>query len=485
VEKRGKAELALFSPAARQQFRVLAVSQAMSRYGVRPEMLLAEAQSLCPRRVTWELHDPSADRDELRRLAHGCAAFSPWVALDPLHPPEALALDVTDCDFNYGGEQPLLHAIQQWFAHHGYHVSLALTDTWGSAWALAHQPQPEPIRVVPSGQHIQALQSLPVELLRLPAETAALLHQFDIRHIGQLLALPRADLPSRFGDELLQRLDQALGTVPELLTPERAPEWVEASWTCEPPVADRLILQNIISHLLETICHELEPQQMGVQQLWCLLTQEPRETQHFPVILSRPSLSRRHLTDLIRLHLERLEVSGEITAVTLRVVQKGPLETRQTHWFDHHRTDDEHHWRILWEQLISRLGASAVGQPRLCPEIQPERAFTYESANTPAASAIPEASHGRPPVRPIRLLREPVAADVISVIPGGPPLRFWWEQRLYDVSQCWGPERIETGWWHGDDVRRDYYLVETMTRERFWLFRTVTDNRWWLHGLFV
>ena len=24
-----------------------------------------------------------------------------------------------------------------------------------------------------------------------------------------------------------------------------------------------------------------------------------------------------------------------------------------------------------------------------------------------------------------------------------------------------GPERLECGWWDGDDVRRDYYLVET------------------------
>jgi protein ImuB len=73
---------------------------------------------------------------------------------------------------------------------------------------------------------------------------------------------------------------------------------------------------------------------------------------------------------------------------------------------------------------------------------------------------------------------------VLSIFPGGPPLRFEWQEDLYIVARYWGPERIETGWWRGDDIRRDYYLVETTTSERFWLFRTLPEERWFLHGVF-
>ena len=33
-----------------------------------------------------------------------------------------------------------------------------------------------------------------------------------------------------------------------------------------------------------------------------------------------------------------------------------------------------------------------------------------------------------------------------------------------------GPERIESGWWDGGDIRRDYYVVETSLGQRAWAF---------------
>ena len=46
------------------------------------------------------------------------------------------------------------------------------------------------------------------------------------------------------------------------------------------------------------------------------------------------------------------------------------------------------------------------------------------------------------------------------------------------------PERIQTGWWRGRTVGRDYYRVETACGRRFWLFRRLRDGRWFLHGAF-
>ena len=49
-----------------------------------------------------------------------------------------------------------------------------------------------------------------------------------------------------------------------------------------------------------------------------------------------------------------------------------------------------------------------------------------------------------------------------------------------------GPERIESGWWDGGDVRRDYYLIETRDGRRGWAFRTVaTEGPLLLHGWFA
>ena len=73
---------------------------------------------------------------------------------------------------------------------------------------------------------------------------------------------------------------------------------------------------------------------------------------------------------------------------------------------------------------------------------------------------------------------------MLRVIPNGPPGKFSWAGTDYYVTRAWGPERIETGWWRGDDVHRDYYMVATDAGTRFWLFLRQDDNRWFLHGCF-
>ena len=47
-----------------------------------------------------------------------------------------------------------------------------------------------------------------------------------------------------------------------------------------------------------------------------------------------------------------------------------------------------------------------------------------------------------------------------------------------------GPERIESGWWDGADVRRDYHTIE-WHNARAWVFREHASGRWYLHGWFA
>jgi protein ImuB len=49
-----------------------------------------------------------------------------------------------------------------------------------------------------------------------------------------------------------------------------------------------------------------------------------------------------------------------------------------------------------------------------------------------------------------------------------------------------GPERIETGWWDGGDVQRDYYVLETAEGQRAWAFCAPGETgSFMLHGWFA
>ena len=48
-----------------------------------------------------------------------------------------------------------------------------------------------------------------------------------------------------------------------------------------------------------------------------------------------------------------------------------------------------------------------------------------------------------------------------------------------------GPERIESGWWDGNDVMRDYYVARNPSGATFWIYRERSKRAdWFLHGVF-
>src|SRR5438046_3187567 len=52
-----------------------------------------------------------------------------------------------------------------------------------------------------------------------------------------------------------------------------------------------------------------------------------------------------------------------------------------------------------------------------------------------------------------------------------------------DLQLLAGPERIECGWWDGDDARRDYFIARFSDSSLGWVYREA--GAWFLHGLFA
>ena len=44
-------------------------------------------------------------------------------------------------------------------------------------------------------------------------------------------------------------------------------------------------------------------------------------------------------------------------------------------------------------------------------------------------------------------------------------------------------ERIESGWWDGNDVRRDYTVLD-INGGRAWVYREMGSGQWYLQGWF-
>src|SRR6185369_11899727 len=149
-------------------------------------------------------------------------------------PPDGLLLDITGCQRLFRGEANLLNQLLGALHALGFHARAAIADTIGAAWAVAHGGGDERT-IVPEGQAFAALAHLRPWTLRIAPKIVAQLDALGLERIEVLLMLSRATIPSRFGDDVLLRLDQALGRVPEVFTPVRPPVEIAARINFEEP----------------------------------------------------------------------------------------------------------------------------------------------------------------------------------------------------------------------------------------------------------
>jgi protein ImuB len=205
--------------------------------------------------------------------------------------------------------------------------------------------------------------------------------------------------------------------------------------------------------------------------------------------LFRPTAWASHLLQLLLVRLESLQLPGAVEAIRLAAVT-APLELRQQEMFAEKARVQLHHLSGLIDRLSNRLGHTRVARVRLVPDAQPELACHYAplvsvgwDKRAPAHHRKMSVGHRSQarlshPTLTLRLLTEPVRLS------GELGKQFSYAGRRQRIVRRVGPERIETGWWRGQTVARDYYRVETEAGCWYWIFRRLPNGPWFLHGTF-
>ena len=475
---------------SRRHLQVTACSPEAVQHGINVGMPLGEARSLLPaissrrqrqpaRKAIFQRNDPAADRARLQALALHCQRYSPLVGLEDKPAPESLWLDISGCEALFGDEQGLTEALRTDLAQQGIHVRIAIADTWGAAWGVSHFADPG-ITLVPIAGQTKALAPLAVAALRLPGSVVDSLRSLEVSTVGQIMQLPRASLPSRFGKELVRRLDQALGLAPELLTAERLAEPLSTEWRFEEPVMDRQTVVHVCEVLLERLLTILDARRAGLREFVCYWLGTVTESTSLRLL--RPTTERRHLLDLVRLQCERRVFTSGIHGVRMEVVEMGMPVVRQTMLFAD-ETHDQHPQALceLVERLSSHLGSAAVLRTRLEPDPLPECSSLYVPwLNEHSIASGTQLVHSRLRCRPLRLLRVPRSLCIEQYSRDGLPTRI----ERSSVVRVSGPERIEAGWWRGVDAKRDYYRLDLSNGASLWAFCDRISGCWFLHGLF-
>lgn len=374
--------------------------------------------------------------------------------------------------------------------------------------------------VVPPGEAATLLADIPIAALRIDAATVAAIAEVGIDTLGGLLALSPRSLASRFPPLLRRRLAEFRGTVAEPIVPPGGEALPQESQAFDFPVRAADLGEHELVGLVETLLRRclvpLAARGDGVLALQVRLEHGGRSAMAPTVIdvgVFKPTASLQHLVELVRLRLGRLRPPADVDGVAVEVIAAGAVSCRQRLLFGGgvgglESSDADVEVTMLLDRLAGRLGRGAVCEPQLVGDAQPEHAWISAPPSPPAPSSQVSVRGSRDRVsrsaargyavprglpagrRPIWMPPRPVPLDglegeVMAIAPDGPPARFRLGDVQHRVAHAHGPERIETAWWRGPTVRRDYYVVETDSGERFWLFRRLRDGGWFLHGMFA
>lgn len=417
------------------------------------------------------------------RLSDWCERYTPLAAPDP---PDGAMLDVAGVAHLWGGEEGLLDDLFRRLGGKARGLRAAVADTPAAAWALARF-SPDGRVVAPPGAQRAALDPLPIAALRPPIGAAAGLDAVGARRIGDLHRLPRAGLAARFGRELCDRLDQALGRLDEPISPRRPVPPHAARLAFPEPLSRPGDLAAALDRLLATVCDGLERAGEGARRLvlsaWRIDEKPDVPPQTLEIGTARPLRDPAALAGLFAPKLERLAPGPGFETMALAVPVAGRFLPAQEGFAGR---ENPAGLADLADALNNRLGERAV--LRLVPRRSwlPERAVAAASPLEPFDDNLWPAD--RP--RPVRLLAPPEPVEATAALPDDPPALFRWRGVVHRVRRAEGPERLLAEWWRRDGPPRDYYRVEDGDGRRFWLFRQGLHQggepppRWFLHGVF-
>jgi len=467
--------------------------------GVKRGMAVAGALALVPALVLRD-RDAGAEVRALTNMATWALGFTSTVSIAA---PAAVVAEVGGSERLHGGLDPLVARIATGLAARGHAARIGVAPTPLAALALARMQRGG------RGERVATIDALAAALALLPLaalgesgvrldfpEPGSARHRYPsgkvesdpafpraletlaaagVRTIGEAEALPRDGLARRFGQALVDTLDRAHARKPDPREPWIPPADFIERLDLPAPAQDAQALGFAAARLTDLLAAWLRARGLGVLRCELVLEHErgartgvARRVTTVPVGLAAPARASAHLLPLLRERLARTTLPAPVERIALATIATAPLAGRTPGLFP--GDEAEHPLVPLVDRLRARLGDAAVVRSGVRADHRPERALAHPRDDA-ARDPVPLPPAPRPlwlvdPPRPLG--RELAAAP--------------WTLRD-------GPERIESGWWDGGDLRRDYYVALAPGGAQAWIFRDhrrgTDDGEWWLQGWFA
>lgn len=462
--------------------RIHTANAAACAEGVKEHMALSAALALAPM-LQWRERDPREEKAALDDLSLWAMQFTSHVSLAA---PHGLLLETGGSARLFGGHDALLEKIRDGIAAQGYRAVLASAPTPSGALMLARAGYAEHVTTLPELRRI--LPGLPATALLSAQAYAATFETLGARSVADLMALPRDGIKRRFGDFLLEELDRAFGHAPDPQRQVAPPASFKCSLPLPAPAESSETLVYASGRGLRQLEGFLRAGKQAVDRIELTLHHErhtKREAQgdtYLTLHLMQPSADAKRFTLLLAERLNRHTLARRVERITLSVPQLlRAEEITPTLLFEEENAARD--MRNLLERLHARLGPQAVRQLQVHADHRPARASGSVALLEAGPASRTQDKKPKEPLpapgfgpRPVWMLDPPRPLNRSGAIP-------FHEGPLKLVS---GAERIESGWWDGEPMDREYFIAQRADGALLWVFREhLHPTDWFLQGYFA
>jgi protein ImuB len=419
-----------------------------------------------------------ADPGPLRKLCLHAQRFTSFVSIEP---PNALLLDIRG-SLKLLGPLETLHAnIDACWRDLALEAHSATAPSTLAALWCARVGQPakgHPLIIEDRRTLAGHLVKLPIACTAWDPQRLQTLRAMGVTRVGELLRLPRAGLARRLATAMVRDLDIALARHPAPRRAFVARERFRERCDFESEIETAAYLQKALEPLIERCAQFLRERQAGVQTLRLKLRHREIAATRVQAGLASITSERRRLAEVLAQKLTRLELEAPVRSMELISGALQPLSAASLDAFAGGlRAGGRDTAPQLVERLRARLGEDAVYGVISIPEHRPEAAWrrVHELRLTllPNRERADQVMTHNDMPRPVWLLDAPLPLSET------------------EIRAEAGPERIESGWWDGKGVTRDYYIARQIGGEqqtqgaRLWVFQERHSRRWYLHGVFA
>jgi protein ImuB len=459
--------------------RVLAVSGAAARAGVRTGVTVSAARGRCA-----ELEVLEWDAPALARAVTETTAL--LITASPQVTPAAGEPGLWWIGAGGLDEQPLARDLLA--LARGWHprARVAIADSCVAARAATWSTRGAAAHIVAAGGDAAYLATAPLALLPMDDEMRATLTALGLRSAGALAALSAEDVERRWGPSGLAAWRLARGDDarrPVLATPAArhavSAELASSTSTMEP-------ILFLVRAALERLAPALAREGRAAAALAITLALDdargalPTDTVgaaahtvtrevRFPRAVARAA----PLFDHCRALLARWPLTAPVCGVTVTVTATAPASAAQgdllaARWHDPAAAD------AALARLRAELGPGSVVLPVERDAHAPERNGAWVEAEERAIEHRPSAIDTAQPA--LRLLETP--EEVTVEFADARPCGVWWRGERITLTSAAGPERLSGDWW-SEPFRRDYWRGASARGE---LLVYAENGKWFVQG---